>query len=133
MFLFSEPSNPDLISVSRCTCFFVFVYSQCHFLVIIMFYEKWLLKIPFSELFRSFYCKYYTTNMYLWFILTVWCNQMGTVFTEMSSWTALICHTVMRKYFREKVWKANIFGSFLWRFYILKVIEENAYLKKYST
>ena len=36
-------------------------------------------------------------------------------------------------YFKVKVCKANILEFLLWRFYILRVIDENAYLKKYST
>ena len=35
----------------------------------------------------------------------------------------------MKTAFKTKNMKANIFGSILWRFYILRVIEENAYLK----
>ena len=31
---------------------------------------------------------------------TVWCNQTGTVFTEMSSWTALTWYTVMKTAFK---------------------------------
>ena len=48
------------------------------------------------------------------------------VFEESSSRTALTWHIGMNT-------KANIFGLLIWKFNILRVIEENAYSKKYST
>ena len=33
---------------------------------------------------------------------TVWCNQIGTVFAELSSWTALEWYTVMKTAFKTK-------------------------------
>ena len=47
------------------------------------------------------------------------------VFDEMSSWTALTC------YLDNILWITNFFGLLLWRFKILRVIEENACLKQY--
>ena len=44
---------------------------------------------------------------------TVWYNQMGTVFAEMSSWTAGYNEDVISD---QKYEKTNILGSFLWRF-----------------
>ena len=38
-----------------------------------------------------------------------------------------------RQHFRPNIWKANIFWLLLWRFNILRVNENNAFLKKYST
>ena len=69
----------------------------------------------------------------LWkFICTVWCNQMGTVFAEMSSWKAFTWNTLQwwRWHLRPKIWKVNFVESLLWTFYILRAIKEYAWLKK---
>ena len=50
-------------------------------------------------------------------IHTVWCNQMKTVFSEMSSWTALTRHLGTKTTFETKYKKkANMFGFALWWF-----------------
>ena len=65
--------------------------------------------------------------------ITVWCNQMETVIVGMSSWTAPTWYTVRKTAFRTKNMKSESLSSLLWRYWILRVIEEYAYLKKYST
>ena len=57
---------------------------------------------------------------------------MRIVFEEMSSWTPLTMNLGMTQHFRPNIYKANMFESLLRGFKILRVIEENAYLKKYS-
>ena len=48
---------------------------------------------------------------------TVWCNQMGTVFAEMSSRTALTRHLWMKTTFYTKYITANVFVLLLWLLY----------------
>ena len=62
----------------------------------------------------------------------VWCNQIGTIFEEMSSRTALTWYLGMKTGIVWNIWKVNIFGLLIWIFEILKVIEEKAFLKKYT-
>ena len=45
---------------------------------------------------------------------------MGTVFEEMSSWTALIWYTVMKTAFRSKNMKSESFGIFIRKIINLK-------------
>ena len=52
---------------------------------------------------------------------------MGTVVSEISSWSALSWHTGRK----TKNMKSKYFGIFIMK--ILIVIEANAYLKEYST
>ena len=53
-------------------------------------------------------------------------TQMGTVFAEMSSWTALTSHI------KTKNIKKTNFGNFIMKILnILRVIKEIAYQKKY--
>ena len=58
---------------------------------------------------------------------------MGTVFAEMSSCAALTCHTEMKAVFKSKSMKSKYLGIFIMKILCFKVIEENVYLKKYST
>ena len=57
---------------------------------------------------------------------------MGTVFAEMSSWTALTCYKVMKSAFKTKNMQSESFVIFIMKILNLRVIEENVYLKKYS-
>ena len=71
-------------------------------------------------------------------LYTLQCDASdGTVFAEMSSWAALTCYTVMETAFKTKTIKRKSVGIFIMKivfiFYILRVIEEYAYLKKFST
>ena len=50
----------------------------------------------------------------------------------MSSWTALTWHIGIKTAFVTNLSKENIFELLLCRFKILRVIDENAYLKKYN-
>ena len=59
---------------------------------------------------------------------------MGIVFSEMSSWTALPCHTGMKTVLKkneDQTYEKQMSWNFITK--ILEVIDENAYLKKYST
>ena len=58
---------------------------------------------------------------------------MGTVIEEISSWTALTWYTVMKTEFKTKNIKSESFGIFIKKILNLKLIDEYAYLKKYST
>ena len=58
---------------------------------------------------------------------------MGTVISEMSSWKALTWHTGMKTAFDTKNMKSKYFGLLIIKILYLRVIEENAYLMKYST
>ena len=49
------------------------------------------------------------------------------------SWTALTRHIGKIQHFIPNISKANVFGLLLGRSKIVRVIEENAYLKKDST
>ena len=49
-------------------------------------------------------------------LFTVWCNQVGTVYAEMSSWTASTRHLGMKTIFQTKYIKANMFEFLLWCF-----------------
>ena len=60
-------------------------------------------------------------------------GQVGQVFTEMTCRTALTWYTVMKTAFKTKKYNANLSGSLLWWLWIIRMIEEYAYLKKYST
>ena len=51
---------------------------------------------------------------------------------EMSSRTALTWYTVMKAEFKTKNMKSELIGNFIVKILDLKLIEENAYLKKYS-
>ena len=64
---------------------------------------------------------------------TVLRNHNRIVFEEMSSWTELTWYIGMKTAFQTKYMNINIFGLVLRRFKIFRIIEENAYLKKYST
>ena len=59
------------------------------------------------------------------------CYHNQIVREEMSSWTALTCHIWVKGAFY--IWKANIFGLLTQKLKVLRVIAENAFLKKYST
>ena len=57
---------------------------------------------------------------------TVWCNQMGSVFAEMSSWTALTRHLGMKTAFYTKYIKViKFFKIFILMFFILHNKYEN--------
>ena len=59
---------------------------------------------------------------------------MRMVFEKMSSWTPLTMYLWMRQHFQPNIYKENLFGLLLLNLLlILKVIEENAYLKKLSS
>ena len=50
-------------------------------------------------------------------LTTVWCNQMGTVFAEMSSRTALTWYKVMKIAFKTKIMRSDFFLVYLlWSF-----------------
>ena len=52
---------------------------------------------------------------------------------EMSSWTTLMFHTGKMAVFKTKSVKNQNLGMFIMKIFILEVIEENSYFKKYST
>ena len=58
---------------------------------------------------------------------------MGIVFAKMSSWTALTGHTGMKIAFETRNMKSQYFGIFIMKNLEIRVIEENGYLKGYST
>ena len=58
---------------------------------------------------------------------------MGTIFAEMTSWTALTSYIVIKTAFKTKIIKSESVGNFVMNILNLRVIEEYAYLKKYST
>ena len=64
---------------------------------------------------------------------TVWCNQMGTVFAEISSWTALKWYTVMKTEFKTKNMKTESFGIFITKILNFKSDWRICIFKEYST
>ena len=52
-------------------------------------------------------------------VRTLCCNQMGTIFEEMSSWTAFTWYLGMKTTFYTKYTKVNMFGFLLWCFWSL--------------
>ena len=60
-------------------------------------------------------------------------NHMWIVFEEMSSWTALTIYLGTKTTFQTKYIYRNVFGLLSCRFKVLRVIEESAHLKKYSS
>ena len=48
---------------------------------------------------------------------TVWCNQIGTVFAVIASWITLSWHSVIKQTLRTNIWKANIFGFLIRRYF----------------
>ena len=67
--------------------------------------------------------------IYIYTLHTVWCNQMGTVFSNMSSWTALTKDLGVQKTFQSKYIKANMFGLLLWWFQFFITLYENSSTK----
>ena len=61
-------------------------------------------------------------------------NHSRTFLEEMTSWTALTWYIRMETAFKTiNISKSNIFGLLLKRFKILRVFEEKAYFRKYSS
>ena len=69
------------------------------------------------------YSVYCTSKLSI--VSTVWCNQMGTVFAEMSSWTALAWYTVMKTAFKTKSMISESFEIFF-----MKILNFSSYYRK---
>ena len=69
--------------------------------------RKWAEVIPLL-LYLSYFSCQSKRNTY-----TVWCNQMETVFAQMSSWTALTWHLRLKTAFYTKFMKRKYFHSIL--------------------
>ena len=58
-------------------------------------------------------CMFMTLLKIRFFLHTVWCNQMGTGFAQMSSWPALTWYTVIKTAFKTKNRKRESFCIFI--------------------
>ena len=70
---------------------------------------------------------YLNVSTKVWYIDTVRCNQIGPVFAEMSSRTALTRHIGMRITFWTKYIKASMLRFVLWWFQFFITLFKNAY------
>ena len=71
---------------------------------------------------------YYDKNVLFFYkSSTESCNHKRIDFEYMSCLTTLTWHIGVKTAFQANIFKANIFGLLLWRFNILRGIEENEY------
>ena len=77
---------------------------------------KKFLHLPFTLLKKPGQMQFYWGSIYtcrvssFQSLFTVWCNQMGTVFSEMSSWAALQLYKMSNTTFQTKNMKSESFG-----------------------